>query len=90
MKPLNGEKTHPLTVHARGKLADIALAPVPTCAVNAGVVNRLLREDLVEIQHLPSPFKTHRGGNCSHLVITDKGRATLATEVKECCDAENS
>lgn len=78
IEPLNGVKTHPLTDHARGELADIARAPKPSQSVNAGVANRLLREALVEIVMLPSPFKTHKGRNISYLKITDAGLTTLS------------
>lgn len=77
-KPLNGEKTHPLSVHAREELRDIAMSPVPRQAVNPGVANRLLREALVESVALPSPFKTHKGGKIEHLQITQAGRDALA------------
>ena len=77
MKPLNGEKTHPLSEHAIAELKDIALAPVPRCAVNPGVANRLLREMLVESSPRPSPFKVHKGGNTEHLVLTQAGADRL-------------
>ena len=76
--PLNGDKTHPLSAHALDELADIARKPVPCNAVNPGVGNRLMREDLVEVVNLPSPFKTHKGGDCAHYQITDAGRAALS------------
>jgi len=76
--PLHGTKTHPLSEIARGELADIALAPVPCQGVNPGVANRLLREDLVELVDLPSPFPTHKGKKIQHLKITDAGRRALA------------
>lgn len=82
--PLNGTKTHPLSEHAIGELRDIAAAPVPRQAVNPGVANRLLREELVEQVQLPSPFKSHHGrhgkGTCIHLRITDAGREALLTQ----------
>ena len=78
--PLNGTKTHPLSVHALGKLREIARAPTPTADVNPGVVNRLLREQLVEPVMLPSPFKTHKGGDCEHLKITLAGREVLGDD----------
>jgi len=73
-KPLNGTKTHPLTAHALAELRDIASKPCPRQAVNPGVSDRLLREDLVEVVMLPSPFKTHGGKLLEHLEITDAGR----------------
>lgn len=75
--PLNGTRTHPLSAHARDVLADLARAPHPSCTVNPGVCNRLLREALVTVEELPSPFKAHRGGTCAHLCITQAGRDAL-------------
>lgn len=74
MLPLNGNKTHPLSDFARGVLRDLASAPKPRQEINAGVVDRLMRESLVEIVDLPSPYKSHKGGACAHLKITDAGR----------------
>lgn len=74
MRPLNGAETHPLTAHAKEKLRDLAAGPLPRQAVNPGVANRLLRENLVESVMLPSPFRTHNGKRIEHLRITDAGR----------------
>lgn len=76
--PLNGTMTHPLSPHALAELRDIAAAPVPCCAVNAGVRNRLMREHLVEETRLPSPYATHRGQDIPHLRITEAGRHRAA------------
>ena len=43
LKPLNREKTHPLTQHAIGVLRDIAVKPIPRQSLNPGVANRLAR-----------------------------------------------
>lgn len=77
MLPLNGTKTHPLSAHALAELRDIASAPVPCSGVNPGVANRLMRETLIELADLPSPFKVHKGGNCQHYRITEAGRSAL-------------
>ena len=74
MKPLNGTQTHPLTIHSQRVLAQIAKAPIASLLVNPGVRDRLLRENLVEIVQLLSPYKKHKGGTCPHLQITDIGR----------------
>lgn len=79
MKPLNGEKTHPLSAHAIGELRDLLAAPAPCCTVNPGVRNRLERESLVETVALPSPFITHKGKRIAHLRITPAGRARLSS-----------
>lgn len=81
MKPLNGEKTHPISAHALAELRHINREPVPSSAVNPGVHNRLLREELVKVVMLPSPFVTHKGRRVAHLEITDAGRA-IATANK--------
>ena len=80
MRPLNGEKTHALSLAAREKLDDIRRAPRPCSEVNPGVSNRLRREALVEIVRLPSPFKTHARKLIDHLQITDAGLRALAQE----------
>jgi hypothetical protein len=77
MKPLNGTKTHPLSVHALQVLSAIANTPMPRQTVNPGVANRLLRESLVETQELASPFKAHKGGTCEFLCITEAGRQVI-------------
>lgn len=80
-KPLNGEKTHPLSATALSSLRDLRDdGPQPKLTFNAGIVDRLLREDLVEIVHLPSPYKTHKGRKIDYLQITAAGRAAAAQE----------
>jgi hypothetical protein len=79
MIPLNGTKTHPLSAHAIDELRNIARSPEPIVGINPGVINRLMRENLVEIVQLPSPFKTHKGRPVGHLRITNAGRERLAT-----------
>ncbi len=76
MKPLNGERTHPLTKHAREVLRGLRDAPVPRQQVNPGVADRLLRGELVEEQMLPSPYKTRRG-LVAFLAITPAGLAEI-------------
>lgn len=77
MKPLNGQKTHPLTAHDKAELQDISANPVPRCSVNPGVANRLLRESLVQSVMMRSPFPTHKGKDIEHLRITDAGSLAL-------------
>jgi hypothetical protein len=74
--PLNGTKTHPLTDHARKVLRDLSSGPLPRQALNPGVINRLLREDLIECRMGPSPYKT-KPGEREYAHITDAGRAAL-------------
>ena len=79
--PLHGEKTHPLTQHARMVLAALAKdGPRPSLEINHGVVNRFHREGLTETVMLPSPYLSHRGGTCPHERVTDAGRAALTQE----------
>jgi len=76
-KPLNGERTHPLSQHALSTLRRIAVAPVPRQEVNPGVANRLEREELVRGLQLKSPYAS-RKGTVEHLEITEAGRSALA------------
>lgn len=76
--PLNGDKTHPLSEHAWGVLAQLKRGPVPKVSINAGVSNRFLREELAEFVNLPSPFTSHKGRNTPFMQITDAGLARLA------------
>lgn len=78
MKPLNGTKTHPLSDHALFCLRCIAEYPRPKQDINPGVVNRLLRGELIEIVDLPSPFKTHNRRPISHARITELGLSVMA------------
>jgi hypothetical protein len=73
IEPLNGTKTHPLTESALSALRRIVQGPTPTQEINPGVVNRLLRESLVEFVELPSPYKTHKGRKISHVKATPAG-----------------
>lgn len=77
MKPLNGEKTHPLSERAISALRSIEKRSTPRLGLNPGIANRLLREALVESVRLPSPYKTHGGKLIEHLAITSAGRAAL-------------
>lgn len=76
--PLN-----PLSSHALDVLGTVKRQPVPRQEVNPGVVHRLLREALVELVDLPSPYKT-LPGTVDHLRITAAGERALsaATAVK--------
>lgn len=78
IRPLNGSKTHPLTEHSKRALRTLRHGPQPRQDFNAGVVNRLEREALVEHVDLPSPYPTHKGRKIPFLRITDAGRAALA------------
>lgn len=73
--PLHGRKTHPLSAHALSVLDDLAKGPIVSSKLNAGVVNRLLREALVRLESRPSPFASHAGRNVkvNVLVITEAG-----------------
>jgi hypothetical protein len=75
--PLNGTKTHPLTPHALRVLRSLLNGPRPRLEVNAGVVNRFAREELVEEVEQTSPYAIHKGGKTAFLRITEAGRAAL-------------
>ena len=62
-----------LSEHALAELRNISHGAVPRSSVNPGVVGRLLRDGLVEVTLLPSPFKTHRGARIDHLRLTKAG-----------------
>lgn len=74
--PLNGTRTHPLSAHAISALQSLH-KPRPTQQINAGVINRLLREALIEIEDRPSPYATGRGRMIPHARITAAGLAVL-------------
>ena len=82
MKPLNGEKTRPLTAHARVVLRLLSHAPRPAQEINPGVIRRLLCDDLIEIVDFVSPYSAHKGGTCNHAMITQAGRAALEQEAE--------
>lgn len=76
--PLNGKRTHPLSAHALAALTDLAThGPQPSATINPGVINRLWREDLIELVDLPSPYASHRGRPLQHARITTAGKAAL-------------
>jgi hypothetical protein len=77
LAPLNDTKTHPLSDFALSELHTLANGPRPRIVFGLGVVNRLQREDLVEVVQLPSPYPTHKGKPIDHLRITDAGRDLL-------------
>jgi hypothetical protein len=54
----------PLSPHARRVLANL---PTPTLEINPGVTRKLVAEGLARHVSLPSPYPTHKGGNCDHL-----------------------
>ena len=79
--PLNGTKTHPLSDVAKATIVCLNHGPIPYSQINAGVIDRLMREYLVETVMLPSPFITHRGKSIRHIKLTDAGRALLQNGV---------
>lgn len=78
MKSLNGGKnTHTLSAHAIQELKNINEHPLPRSTVNPGVVDRLMRENLIEVAQFSSPFKVHKSANIDFLYITTEGKARL-------------
>jgi hypothetical protein len=78
--PLNGTKTRPLSPHALDVLRMLLNGATPRQEINAGVINRLQRESLIETIGRQSPYKTHRGRLIDFVEITEAGRAVLARE----------
>ena len=78
MKPLNGEKTHPLTTTALMSLRELENGPMPRQVLNPGVANRLEREALVEVYNGVSPYPSAKGKSIQFLRITDAGRRALS------------
>jgi len=74
-KPLNGEKTHPLKPGSI-RVLELLLreGPQPRHEINAGVIDRLTREDLIE-PVMATPRHHNRLYRCYR--ITDAGRAKL-------------
>lgn len=70
-------QTRPLSPTALRVLAGVAREPMPRQEVNPGVVDRLDREDLVEVVQMPSPYRTVKG-TVGFLRITAAGRARLS------------
>ena len=66
----------PLSPHAIAELRNMAYAPEPACAINPGVLSRLLREGLIEIvQAEPyAPLHVRLGSPSRHLkAVPDDG-----------------
>jgi hypothetical protein len=82
MKPLNGEKTHPLTAHAIAALVALSRGPKPRREVNPGLANRLLRGALVESVFLPSPYKNQATVKIEYLRLTKAGHDTALASQK--------
>lgn len=78
MKPLNGEKTHPLSAATLRVLQELIIEPRPRQEVNPGMANRLLRGGLVRQEERESPYRT-RKGSVIFLVPTDEGESARAT-----------
>lgn len=67
----------PISAKAADDLADMARRPIAAQEINAGVSHKLLRQGYIEIEHHPSPYKTHKGKMIPHYVATEKGRRYL-------------
>lgn len=72
--PLNGAKTHPLKKAALDALRALRAGPLVAQSINPGVINRLLRESLIELKDGPSPYRT-KPGIRSYAWITAAGLA---------------
>ncbi len=67
----------PLPGYSRRALADIREKPRPCLTINHGAGALLMREGLVEIVQLPSPYKMHGGAPINHFKITVLGEDRL-------------
>lgn len=76
--PLYGRKTHPLSPHAADILRGLCGGPWPAQEINPGVINRLLREDLIVMVQKPSPYQTGKGQPINFAEITPAGRNAVA------------
>lgn len=79
LTPLNGSKTHPLCEHALGILKSLLNGPIPNYKINPGVINRLLREDLIEIVWIEkasynNKYKEKQKVRVANSQITQKGK----------------
>lgn len=74
-RSLNGGQTRKISAKTEDVLLDLLDRPKPSSQVNPGVVDRLKRGGWVEFVMLRSPFKAHKGGNCTHLTLTRAGSA---------------
>lgn len=50
---------------------------MPTSSINPGVIAKLLREGLIELIPMKSPFPIHKGGFVEHARISQAGRDRL-------------
>lgn len=71
-------RTRPLSRYAIDALDSLALVATPSQVFNPDVVDRLLRDGLVSVIQLPSPYASHKGKRISHLVLTEAGEQALA------------
>jgi hypothetical protein len=69
-----------LSAKALAALGNIAREPAAYFTVNAGIIDRLCREDLVTIVNRPSPYPSSKSATMRYLEITQAGRDRLASE----------
>ncbi len=83
LRPLNGSKTHPLSTFALSALKTLSKEELPRQEFNAGVVNRLERDGLVETIVKASPYKTHKGRQIDHIKASAAGLELLAKQASQ-------
>ena len=71
--PLNGKETKKLTKIAIETLKRLKYRPLPCQELNPGLLNRLIRGNLIDIVKLPSPYKTHKGRVIDHCRLNNFG-----------------
>jgi len=72
-KPLNGEKTHPLSDAAKKVMRELASSPKMSWEINPGVMNRFQREGLADAHHVK-----WKGQWKSEIRLTPKGLALVS------------
>lgn len=75
--PLNGSRTHPLKEPSIQVLRALRTFPIPYGEINAGVIDRLIREDLVEVTEVPNPYPSKKAKMVRAIKITIAGLLRL-------------
>lgn len=70
----------PLSDKAKDALHGLLAHPTPYSEINAGIIDRLMREDLIETVMLQSPYRSHKGKKIRHVRLTQAGLNRLKSE----------
>lgn len=74
MKPLNGNKYHPLSDKAKDFLVTLSMKPVRLHEVNPGMANRLVGGNYAYLEDTPTCLRNGKKSEVTWIVITDKGK----------------